>query len=376
MILDVKPINIVKRRIKNNIYKENNIGPETKTKFSIWYTKSGDRIINNIIDKTLDLNLKIGKETKNALLYLMKKLETKKEIKYYSPNQIFKDGKGREYVSFNCIDFQQHIKSFHKGNKQYGGIIYLIEILNNYYIGLTERNIKIRFEEHLMDAMREFIPTKGDLNRPGYGKLQKKIVEVLRIFGYNIKETYEKLQFYSSSQLYDKRKTLINEILKKINPIIKTNIIELHYTANKLGLQEHRYIKYFPIRTLIENKVIDLTNYKGPDYIDLKIQGLNMIYGGSSQYLNLPMYDIAIMIAMGLSAPKISKILRNDYGLSSATIRAVQQKIADIFGGSYHAQEMFLKPIIEYIIGIKGITRYNVYIFFKESERSRLWMVC
>jgi hypothetical protein len=110
--------------------------------------------------------------------------------------------------------------------------------------------------------------------------------------------------------------------------------------------------------------------------MNLKINGLNMKYGGGATgYLSLPMYDIAIMVALGFSAHKIAKILSKDYGLFKdfklkELERAVQYRIADILGGSYRAQEELLQPIIEYLDNIEGITRQDIYQAFKEAEFS------
>ena len=80
-------------------------------------------------------------------------------------------------------------------------------------------------------------------------------------------------------------------------------------------------------------------------------------------------------ISEGFSASKIASVLQDDYGLyktaSFETIkRAVQDKISDILGGSYQAQEELLKPIIEYLVE-KGLNRYDIYMAFKNAEFSK-----
>ncbi len=167
---------------------------------------------------------------------------------------------------------------------------------------------------------------------------------------------------------------------------IKGHIIEIHYGSRLLSSQERKYTKEFPIKDLNAKGIIgDMGIFKHgkfvhTDYLNLKLHGLNMRIGGSgsvSRRHSVPLYDIAVMVALGFSAPKIALRLKGEYGLYEnvelATItHVVQSAIHDIMGGTFQAQEGLLKPIIEYLVD-KGIARSDIYLAFKHAEFNFGW---
>jgi len=340
----------------------------------VWYENDGKAIIDDIILDNIYINTKIGRETYKAIKNLMKTLEKEKMYKLYTSEDIIKDEKGREYLSYNDPDFQTAFKLYKKGKKQYGGLLYTIRVMGNFYVGLTERRLKERFIEHIIDSMRYYVRAEGDINNPGYGKFQQAIVFVLEnILGYDVEKLYEELKYLSYTNQYEKRWQSINEILDNIEPFIESRIIEIHYGTDKLGVREKHYTKNFPNMDLygITGTVLGGIEI---DFLDLKREGLNMVYGGGgSGFKTFPIYDIAIMIALGLSAPKISEILQKSYGIKYADTRSVQNKIADIFGGTYAAQELLLRPIMEQLLEIERINRHDIYLTFKNAEIMNAW---
>ena len=174
----------------------------------------------------------------------------------------------------------------------------------------------------------------------------------------------------SALHRYNERRNFLYQIKHTIRPYIKTYIIELHYGSIKLGSREIYYIKNFPLKSLIEQGIIIAkSNNEVPEYIDLRKKGLNTASGGQTgTNFPLPLYDIAIMIALGLSAPKMIGVLKEFYKIKDVKIRTLRHKITEIFGGSYKAQEMFLKPIIEHLDSIEEISRHEIYLSFKEAE--------
>ena len=341
--------------------------------YKIWFSSNGKRLIDAVIDKNLDLDTKIGKEIKKSIIKLMDQLEREMRYKLYSPEEVIKDDKGREFISFEDSDFENALKLYEADPNKYGALVYAIDVLGNYYIGITERTLDERFREHIIDSIRYYVKTNGDTSEPGYGKLQKAIINILQSKGYDINSIYRELKTYCAMHKYDERNKKIDCILFDIESYIMSHIIELHYGSLSIQSGEKKYTKQFPIKKLIEEGIFPVKNYNGPDYIDLKNQGLNVLYGGGgSGSVSLPIYDLAIMIALGLSAPKISEKLISDYGIRKGEVRTVQEKINNILGGAYQAQDEFLRPVIEHLVKV-GINRYDIYLAFKDAELMNAW---
>ncbi|MFO8020715.1 MAG: hypothetical protein R6U96_18980 [Promethearchaeia archaeon] len=262
------------------------------------------------------------------------------------------------------------LKLYKANSNRFGGVIYTIEVRDSYYAGLSERPYEVRFKEHIKDALRGYYITDGNIDEAGYTKLHQSIVRVLESSGYDIKETYKYIKSLSLLRQYEKRKRLLEKIFIDFSPFIKPHIIEIHFGGRVLCEREALYIDEFPVKDLYENKILELDFHEDIDaeYIDLKKDGLNTLPGGmSASGISLPLYDIAIMIAVGLSAPQISEILINNYCIPVGKIRTVQEKIDNFFGGSYLAQEKFLRPIIEHLDS-RGISRNEIYLRFKNAE--------
>jgi len=348
----------------------------------VWFRRNGERVIDKIVDNNLDLRTKIGKEIKKAVNILMQQLETEKKYKIYKPDSVIKDKSGREYVAFDDLDFQEKLMLFEVNPNSYGGVLYLVEVFGDYYVGLTERSLKERFKEHVINSMRGYVLAEEGIEHPNYPKFHRAIAEAMVTLNYNIKGLLNEMDYYSATGQFDVRDGWIYGIIDNIKPFIQSHIIEFHYGTKKLGNREKLFTQRLPFKNLVEkgilngNAILFSTRAVSTDYLDLKKNGLNTKYGGGgSGYAALPMYDVAIMVALGFSAPKIARILHSDYKLyanlkEQDLQRIVQYRISDILGGSYRAQEELLSPLIEHLVGIKGITRHEIYQAFKHAESS------
>jgi len=348
----------------------------------VWFEHDGERVIDLIIDDNLNLKKKIGKETKKAIEDLMRQLEQEKKFKLYKPDEIIK---GKGYLSLleadDLSDFEKALDLYKSGQRQYGGYIYLVEVFGRYYIGLTERTLEIRFEEHIIDALRGYVITGGDINKPGFHRFYDAICSVLELCYGDLTRLYRELETYSLLRRTDKRQAKLEEIYDAIDPFIKKHIIEIHEGSKMLGMRESELIEKFPYKKLFEEGIIELGIYEPEvDYMALRTdpRGLNTAAGGAGVSVSLPLYDIAIMVALGFSARKISEILQKKYkifiGYTQKQFQTtIQHKIEDIFGGAYKAQEEFLKPIIEHLDNIEGLSRHDIYLAFKDVEFMNAW---
>jgi hypothetical protein len=252
-------------------------------KNTVWFEKDGRRIIEDIVQRTTQSNSKIGDKIQLAINDFMRKLESEKPYKPFIIDEIIKDEKGREFISFNDPDFQFALEKIKINPSAYGGLIYVVEVMGIYYCGLTERTIDIRFEEHIIDALRGYISSGGDVNKPGYTKFYDSICTILKICYGDIIKLYRELQTYSALGRVNDRQKKIEEIKSVIKPFIKKHIIEIHYGVNSLGKRETQLIKKFPYKTLFEEGILEMGFYdmNGPDIMDLKARGLNTIAGGT-----------------------------------------------------------------------------------------------
>ena len=294
------------------------IEQESIDDITVWFERNEKRLIDIIIEKNLDLQSKIGKEIKKVVNELMSQLEIEKKYKLYNPNErIITNEKSREFISFNDPDFQTYLDQMKFEGKQFGGLLYLVEVMGSYYCGLTERTLDVRFEEHITNALRGYVMTAGNTKKPRYHKFYNAICTVLKLCYVDIIKLYKKLEIYSIFGQKSKREAKLDEIYSKIEPFIKKRVIEIHYGNRLLDVRESEFIEKFPYNALIEEGFIETSLYakNGPDFLSLRINGLNTAPGGAGVSISLPLYDMAIMIAFGFSGKKIAKTLQNEYNI-------------------------------------------------------------
>ncbi|MBD3216422.1 MAG: hypothetical protein GF311_27665, partial [Candidatus Lokiarchaeota archaeon] len=384
-----------------NIQKSLDTFTETDTRVNptLWYRdKNGNRLIDGVIDETIEANViklrskfkgdndqikkfeNMAEEVKKAIYELMKRLEQERKYKPFSYEKASNIEEGKRFVSFeDKSNFNKLLKEYEVG-KQFGGLIYLIQVKGEFYVGLTERTIEDRFEQHLIDSI--YISTEDDITVAGetYGELHRAIAYVLKSeeVGYDIEKLEKELRFYSSTYRYGERRAKLTGIMEKIKPFIKTNIIEIHHDSKKLGQREKMYTKKLPIQKLVEMGIISRNNkYSGYETLDTKENGLNMVYGGAvGAGTSLPAYDLAIMTAMGMLSGEIGIYMQEKYGLidkdagDNRRKRIVQHRIYEDLHGSYQGQEELLKPIMEHLDNFNEFSRHNIYQFFRKAEFS------
>jgi hypothetical protein len=348
----------------------------------VWFRRNGDRLIDEIIDKNLDLSTKMGKEIKKALHTLMTNLEAEKKYRIYDPSKEVED----KFIPFDNPNFQNSLDLYMKEPERFGGIIYAIEVFGEFYAGLSVQgldditNIPKRFINHMLDTLRGYTLALEGISYPSYHKAHKAIAKALEVMQFDIKDTLGFIDNLRDTRQFKERKLFIASTIENIKPFIQFHIIQIHPGSSNLGKQENLYTKQFPFQSLIDQGILDgnLVQFSErvttPDYLDLKLEGLNMVYGGAvGKSLGLPMYDIAIMVALGFSSKKISGILTSDYGLKRVGKRSVQHVIDDILGGAFQAQADLLKPIIETLDRIEGISKQDIYLVFKNAELMNAW---
>ena len=290
----------------------------------------------------------------------MKELENIHPYPSYNIDKI--DSKGRKFISFKDPDFPRYKELYYKGKILFSGLIYSIEsnfpgFENKVYVGLTIKDVEKRFEEHVLNSMRGFLATNGDIEQPGYGKLQDAIINSLR-YQFVIEKSYNQIKLYSNTYQFEKRRAILSVIMEYLkNNCFKIRILEFHYSINSLDEREKFYIENYPQGGKMINTVKNRFN-------------MNVGSGGPGKFL--PIYDIAILIALGQSIKNILHILNSNYRLGKITRNILVARIDIFFGGWYQAQEMFLKPIIEILVK-DGINRNEIYLHFKDLEVGYGW---
>jgi len=324
------------------------------------FAKDKEKIINSVINENLELNNRLNYVLFQKITAFMQELENDSPFPLYKKDII--NSKGRKYISFQDPDFQRFKHKYNEGRALFSGLIYSIECLfpgyeDKIYVGLTIKNADKRFEEHVLNSIRTFLLSNEDKEQTGYGKLQKTIIYSLQS-QYNIEKCYNQIKLYSNTYQFEKRRAFLSEIMNYLKSkcfIIKT--LEFHYSINSMDEREKYYIENY----LHKGKIINTVK-----------NGLNMNVGSGGPGKYLPIYDIAVLIALGKSIKDILLILNNKYNLGGITLNMLTARIDTYFGGWYQAQEIFLKPIIEALIK-EDIDRNAIYLHFKYLELGFGW---
>ncbi|MFX1442081.1 MAG: hypothetical protein ACFFHV_01595, partial [Promethearchaeota archaeon] len=220
--------------------------------------------------------------------------------------------------------------------KAYGAIIYRWRYLydsekNRYYLGITVETEEIRFAQHIADSIIRYLTEKS------MTKKAEVIIQALKTHGLT------DLDFkYYHSQISNKK---FYEIGDAVMPLVK----ECEYLFEKEVLEIHKSISTaIHKEKLYTNGLIDRINYK--------INGLNEIHGGGGGLgIELPMYDISMMITFGFEYKTIKEYLLKFYNIK-VSVRQIRKRISSYFSGDYNktsryiANEEFLKPVIENLL--------------------------
>lgn len=312
---------------------------------SIPLLKASEYIIESFQDKF--------KKTKNKIyLVAIKHVKSliKEEVKvaeypFYVPQKVIRQQRlveGEAYLKEGDVGFSILLKK-----KYYEGIVYEIKCnlpdtlySGKTYIGITGRGLETRFREHVVDSIRECVRTN---NTPGsgYTKIRQAIANSLIKVGWNINTLYDTLRTLRGSEYY----IYLNSLIKSIkNRYITYKILEIHYEYNTLFERERFYIKN----------------------LETTKRGLNEYEGGGLQkkFIRLPLYDIAMLIALGKNKAQITDVLNKMYPFNVSKL-TVSNRIQAFFGGWYEAQIKFLKPIIEQLF-LDGFSGHDIYRFVED----------
>ena len=127
-------------------------------------------------------------------------------------------------------------------------------------------------------------------------------------------------------------------LVKECEYLFEREILEVHKSISTAIQKEKLYI---------EGSIDDI-NYK--------IDGLNEIHGGGGGIgLDLPMYDVAMMLAFGFEYKTIKVQLLTFYD-TVVSVRQIKKRISSYFSGDYNkssrynANKEFLKPVIEILL--------------------------
>lgn len=221
--------------------------------------------------------------------------------------------------------------------KAYGAIIYRWRFLDEsngnkyYYLGVTTRKEEIRFALHIADSIIRY-SEKGTMT-----KKAEIIIQALKTHG--LKEADFS---YYYSQIHHKKFYEIGDavmsLVKECEYLFEREILEVHKSISTAIHKEKLYI----------DGLIDGINYI--------IDGLNEIHGGGGGIsLDLPMYDVSMMITFGFEYKTIKEFLLRSYDIE-VSVRQIKKRISSYFSGDYikssryNANKEFLKPLIEILL--------------------------
>lgn len=217
--------------------------------------------------------------------------------------------------------------------KAYGAIIYRWRFLDKsnsyrYYLGITVEREETRFAQHIADSIIRYSTNKPMI------KKSVVIIQALKTIGF----TDEDFNYYYS-QVSNKKFYEIGDVtmplVKKCEKLFEREVLEIHKSRSTAVFNEKQYTE----------GLIDGINYKS--------NGLNEIHGGSGGIgINLPMYDVSMMITFGFQYKTINEYLLKFYNIG-VSIRQIKKRISSHFSGDYIkssryvANEEFLKPVFE-----------------------------
>ncbi len=366
-----------------------------------WYRKEDGTepiyyVIQEIITERLDATSEFDKSRNTdkanrirtaitgAVKEVMSKLETEKNYhKIHKFLLIKKDEHDRHFVSFNEDDFEAALENFNDLNDYkkngFSSYLYLIEVcfeadgkyVKQYYCGLSETKNWGRYRQEISRAIHFHVASEGVVGREGYLQLHQAITRVLFDNGGNLKDFYNGIDNVKTAPIID---FLDNKDLKKSRSYARRHIVELHYGNSKLGERETEYIEKFPLKEFLEKSGISTSGEKIDEFINLRTHemGLNAKRGGGGlkRITPLPIYDMIIMSALGLSRAQIRTKLIEKYGLEVSEDSPKNQLIKE-FGGVFNLQKKFMALILDYLERVEGISKRDIFLFYKDAIRVR-----
>ena len=280
--------------------------------------------------RTSNIEKYIFKTASEVLVSLIEAEELPKFIRERELTQLMLDGKA--YLKKGDSGFEEAKK------RSYGGIIYdmfcdlpfsLYSSLSGlHYIGRTHKSLFKRMKGHTENSLTSVENTR---------LIEQAIIAALELEGYDIellRIEYEALIPWMKDKLLEN----LTEIL--LEKYFKMEIIEVHNNYHSTPAREKWYIINY--RHYV-NGVLTIGT-KNP-------KGLNMTEntGSTKNYIALPLYDMAFLLALGYSEGGISDILNNTYALSTNNFQ-IGYRIRDFFESFINAQILFMRPVVVEIL--------------------------
>ena len=264
---------------------------------------------------------------------------------------------GSGYISNNDKNFEKILKSRRKFG--YKAILYKIKCkippyINGVYFGISKNTLFKRLAEHIIAAIG---PHGHDIHCQ-YVNLVKLHKAIRNAFNQeNIDFKYEYRCLISKSKTPEFNKITLNMIENVILKYFEVDVIEIHREISTACEREKWYTK----------------NYMNDDCsIGTVKNGLNELVGGSTgQYIDLPIVDIAAMVTLGLNPKVISNTINKVYNIK-VSYETVSERIRDIWDSFQNAQEIYLKPVIEFLIKDEYDFKLNEIALVINRDRSNL----
>ncbi|KKM74046.1 hypothetical protein LCGC14_1404290 [marine sediment metagenome] len=225
---------------------------------------------------------------------------------------------------------------------------------NRGYYGYTRSTEDIRLINHTIEAIEQNVDyLKGYRANPPT-KLNKVIIIALKDMGYIIEDLHFSLQ---SSNMKEQIK-----LLKKITQRLKTDYFDV------IVLEFHKKLE-----TAVKREIQLIAEH---NYISI---GLNECGGGQGglPYIFLLLYDIAGMIALGVTQKKILKILNKLYSKDFMNFKigenTLRRRIIEECLNWVNAQKIFLKPVVEVLVLI-GFSDKKIYDTLSSPHSKEGWI--
>ena len=310
-----------------------------------------DEVIYSKILRYADIVLK--KQIKSVKLPLYKK----SQVRLSTQQKLVDIYEGKDYVTENDKYFE-----FVNIYRDYEALVYLIKCKNDFpvnwfkgkkYFGYTHSTEKIRFRNHIREAIDQYMDYHNGLRSNEPTKLNRAICFALDELGYRINEI---------SFLFE-----IEDVYSQIKFLEKlANDLEENY-FDVINLAFHKKLK-----TALKHEIHLIAKHESTSELNERGGG-----EGGQHFIALPLYDIAGMIALGCTQEQIRKIInqlyKDDFNREKIGLNTLRRRIIEEFKGWVNAQRVFLKPIVEALI-YDGFEEKKIYNTLSSPHLKEGWL--